>query len=162
MNYHKLIRELFERPQTKNITLCENFVTVENATALYILSFEWKPTKWEMTYRRGFRGFRFMLRWYYVGCVGISLVMLALGIWLHIFGYFILPPRCLIGEMSCPRKSQKELEKTATDMRRNVSFILSFIYWVQQPFHGWGSFSWIYWSGWIPQLRYQNTLNRFM
>ena len=42
-----------------------------------------------------------------------------------------------------------------------VSFILSFIYWVQQSFHGWGSFSWIHRKGWIPHLRCQKYVNRF-
>ena len=34
-------------------------------------------------------------------------------------------------------------------------------YWVQQPFRGWGSFSWIHWNGWIPQLRCQKYVNSF-
>ena len=42
-----------------------------------------------------------------------------------------------------------------------VSFILSFIYWVQQPFRGWGSFSWIRWNDWIPQLRCQKYVKSF-
>ena len=45
------------------------------------------------------------------------------------FGNFILPPRCLVGEMSCPRKSQKNYtkEKTETDKRRR-RFFYTFLY----------------------------------
>ena len=64
-----------------------------------------------------------------------------------------------------PKKVPKELYKRK-DMQQirdeDVSFILSFIYWVQQPFYGWGSFSWIHWNGWILQLRCQKYVNRFM
>ena len=52
-------------------------------------------------------------------------------------------------------------EKTEPIRDEDVSFILSFIYWVQQPFLGWGSFSWIHWNGWIPNLRCQKYVNRF-
>ena len=45
------------------------------------------------------------------------------------FGYFILPPRWLVGVMPCPRKSQKNYtkEKTATDNRRR-RFFYTFLY----------------------------------
>ena len=76
-------------------------------------------------------GFRLMLRWYYVGCVGITLVALALDIWLYILviSYLTPPPRCLVGVMPCPRKSQKNYtkEKTATDKRRR-RFFYTFLY----------------------------------
>ena len=55
---------------------------------------------------------------------------------------------------------QKKRQQQIRD--EDVSFILSFIYWVQQPLYGWGSFSWIHWNGWIPQIRCQNTLIVFM
>ena len=45
------------------------------------------------------------------------------------FGYFILPPRWLVGVTSCPRKSQKNYtkEKKATDKRRR-RFFYTFLY----------------------------------
>ena len=55
---------------------------------------------------------------------------------------------------------QKKRQQQIRD--EHVSFIISFICWVQQQFHGWGSFSWIHWNGWIPQLRCQKYVNRFM
>ena len=54
---------------------------------------------------------------------------------------------------------QKKRQQQIRD--EGVSSILSFIHWVQQPFHGWGSFSRIHWNGWIPQLRCQKYVNRF-
>ena len=54
---------------------------------------------------------------------------------------------------------QKKRQQQIRD--EDVSFILSFIYWVQQPFHGRGSFSWIYWNGWIPQLTCQKYVKSF-
>ena len=79
--------------------------------------------------------------------------------------YFIpmLASRC----NALPKKVPKELYKRKDQQQirdEDVSFILSFIYWVQQPFHGWGSFSWIHWNGWIPQLRCKKKkyVNRFM
>ena len=43
-------------------------------------------------------------------------------------GYFILLPRCLVGEIPCPRKSQKNYtkEKTATD-KRGRRFFYTFL-----------------------------------
>ena len=98
--------------------------------------------------------FRHMLRWYYFGCVGITLVMLALDIWLHILVilYFTstLVSRCNYLPKKVPKRIvQKKRQQQIRD--EDVSFILSFIYWVQQPFRGWGSFSWRHWNGWIPQ-----------
>ena len=76
--------------------------------------------------------------------------------WLY---YFI--PTLVIRCNALPKKVPKELYKRKRQQQirdEDVSFILSFIYWVQQPFHGWGSFSWIHWNGWIPQLSVKNTL----
>ena len=105
------------------------------------------------------------LYWYYVDSVGISLVALALDIWLHILVilYFTatLVSRCNALPKKVPKRIiQKKRQKQIRD--EDVSFILSFIYWVQQPFRGRWSFSWIHWNGWIPQLRCQSTLNRFI
>ena len=73
-----------------------------------------------------------ILRCYYFGCVGISLVTLVLrwlcwrlNIWLHIFVILYFTPRCLVSVMPCPRKSQKE--KTTTDKRRR-RFFYTFLY----------------------------------
>ena len=63
-----------------------------------------------------------------------------------------------------PKKVPKRIiqKKRQPQIRdEDVSFILSFIYWVQQPFHGWGSFSWIHWNGWIPSKRCQKYLKSF-
>ena len=77
------------------------------------------------------------------------------------FGYFILPPRCLALPKKVPKRIiQKKKQQQIRD--EDVSFILSFIHWVQQPLHGWGSFSWIHWNGWTPQLRGQKYVNHFM
>ena len=46
------------------------------------------------------------------------------------FGYFILPPRWLVGVTPCPRKSQKRIiqkKRTATDKRRR-RFFYTFLY----------------------------------
>ena len=73
------------------------------------------------------------------------------------FGYFILPPRCQVGEMPCPRKSQKNYtkEKTATDKRRR-RFFYTFLYSL-----GSTTIPWIHWNGWIPQLKCQKYVNCF-
>ena len=81
--------------------------------------------------------------------------------WLHCF-----TPRWLAGAMPCPKKVPKELYKKKKKRLKqirdeDVSFILSFIYWVQQTFHELGSFSWIHWNRWIPQLRCQKHVYRF-
>ena len=87
-----------------------------------------------------------------------------LDIWLHILVILFYPTlvsRC----NALPKKVPKRIiRKKRQQQIRNegVSLILSFIYWVQQPFRGWGSFSWIHWNGWMPQLRCQNTWIRFM
>ena len=98
-------------------------------------------------------GMRLKVRGKGQGCVAV---------WISdsIFWLYILPPRWLVDVTPYPRKSQKELYKRK-NRNEDVSFILSFIYWVQQPFHGWGSFSWIHWNGWIPYLRGQKYVNRF-
>ena len=87
------------------------------------------------------------------GCVAVWIF------WL----YYILLPRCLVGVMPCTGKFQKIIQKKRQKQIRDedVSFILSFIYWVQQTFHGWRSFSWIHWNGWIPQLRCQKYVKSF-
>ena len=80
------------------------------------------------------------------------------------FGYIILPPRWLVGVTPCPIKSQKRIIQKKRQQRirdEDVSFILSFIYWVQQTFHVWEIFSWIHWNGWIPQLRCQKYVKSF-
>ena len=62
-------------------------------------------------------------------------------------------PRWLASAMPCPKKVPKEIYKKKRQKQirdENISSILSFIYWVQQQFRGWGSFSWIHWNGWIP------------
>ena len=80
-----------------------------------------------------------------------------------IFWLVYFTPRWLVGVMPCPRKSLKNYTKEKKQQIReeDVSFILSFIYWVQQTFHEWGSFSWIHWNGWIPQLRCQKYIKSF-
>ena len=71
------------------------------------------------------------------------------------FGYIILPhvdwpAECLAQES--PKRIIQKRQKQIRD--ENISSILSFIYWVQQPLRRWGSFSWIHWNGWIPQLSF--------
>ena len=105
------------------------------------------------------------LRWYFVGSVGISLVMLALDIWLHILVILYFSPTLFSRCNALPKEVPKRIiqkEKTGQIRDEDVSFIVSFIYWVQQPFRGWGSFSWIHWNGWIPQLTCQKYVNSFM
>ena len=86
--------------------------------------------------------------------------VLPLDIWLHILVIlFYLTPTLVSRCNALPKKVPKRIiqKKRQTQIRdEDVSFILSFIYWVQQPFHGWGSFSWIHWNG------VKNMLNRFM
>ena len=89
------------------------------------------------------------------------------AVWISdsIFCLFYFTPTLTGRCNALPKKAPKELYKIK-DMQQirdeDVSFILSFIYWVQQPFRGWGSFSWIHWNGWIPHLRCQKYVNRFM
>ena len=96
--------------------------------------------------------------------VGITLVALALDIWLHILVILYFTPslvsRCNALPKEIPKRNIQK-EKTGQIRDEDLSFILSFIYWVQQPFRGWGSFSWIHWDGWIPQLRCQKYVNSF-
>ena len=90
--------------------------------------------------------------------------VLPLDIWLHSLVILYFTSHCLVGVMPCPKKVSKRIiqkEKTEQIRDEDVSFILSFIYWVQQPFRGWGSFSWIHWNDWIPQLRCQKYINSF-
>ena len=49
------------------------------------------------------------------------------------FVYFILPLCCLVGEMPYPRKFQRIIQKKRQQQIRDedVSFIFSFIHWVQ-------------------------------
>ena len=91
-----------------------------------------------------------------------GMAVLPLDIWLHILVILFYPTlvcRC----NALPKKVPKRIiQKKRQQIRdEDVSFILSFIYWVQQPFRGWGSFSWIHWNGWIPQLRCQKYVNSF-
>ena len=65
-----------------------------------------------------------------------------------------------------PKKVPKELYKRKRQQQirdKDVSFILSFIYRVQQPFHGWGSF-FLNTLKWLnpPVKVSKNTLIRFM
>ena len=81
-----------------------------------------------------------------------------------IFWLYYFTPRWLAGATPCPKKSQKELYKKKRQKQirdENISFILSFICWVQQPFRGCGSFSLIHWNGWISQLRCQKYVHSF-
>ena len=81
-----------------------------------------------------------------------------------IFWLFYFTPT-LVGRCNAlPKKVPKRIiqKKRQQQIRdEDISFILSFIYWVQQPFRGWGSFSWIHWNGWIPQLRCQKYVKLF-
>ena len=110
------------------------------------------------------------LCWYFVGSIGISLVALVLC-WLcwreisdSIFWLFYFTTTLSGQCKALPKKVPKRIiqkEKTGQIRDEDVSFILSFIYWVQQPFRGWGNFSWIHWNGWIPQLRCQKYVKSF-
>ena len=69
------------------------------------------------------------LCWYYIGCVGISLVMLALDIWLHILVILFYPHvvwsvECLAQES--PKKNYTK-RKDRTDKRRR-RFFYTFLY----------------------------------
>ena len=82
------------------------------------------------------------LRWYFVGSVGISLVKLALDVWLHIL-VILFYPTLTDRRNALPKESPKRIiqkEKIGQIRDEDVSFILSFIYWVQQLFCGWGVF----------------------
>ena len=98
------------------------------------------------------------------GIAYVTLVALVLDIWLHILIILYFTPtlvsRCNALSKGVPKRIIQK-EKTGQIRDEDVSFILSFIYWVQQPFHGWGCFSWIHWNGWIPQLRCQKYVNSF-
>ena len=89
--------------------------------------------------------------------------VLPFDIWIHILVILFYPT--LVSQCNAlPKKVSKELYKRNRQKQirgEDVSFILSFIYWVQQPFRGWGSFSWIHWNGWISQLRCQKYVNSF-
>ena len=88
------------------------------------------------------------------------------AVWIFdsIFWLFYFTPTLVSRCNALPKKVLKRIlqKKRQQQIRdEDVSFILFFIYWVQQPFHGWGSFSWIHWNGWILQLRCQKYVNRF-
>ena len=90
--------------------------------------------------------------------------VLSFDIWLHILVILYFTPTLSGRCNALPKKVPKRIirkEKTVQKRDEDVSFILSFIYWVQQPFCGSGSFSWIQWNGWIPQLRCQKYVNSF-
>ena len=92
------------------------------------------------------------------GCVAVR--YLTPYFWLFYFTPTLVS-RCNALPKKVPKRIiQKKRQQQIRD--EDVSFILSFIYWVQQPLYGWGSFSWIHWNGWIPQIRCQNTLIVFM
>ena len=81
-----------------------------------------------------------------------------------LLGYSILPPRWLVDVTPCPRKSPKELY-TRRQLQigdEGVSFILSFINGFNNYFMGEGIFPEYNWNGWIPQLRCQKYVNRFL
>ena len=81
-----------------------------------------------------------------------------------IFWLFYFTPTLVSRCNALPKKVPKRIiqKKRQQQIRdEDVSFIRSFIYWVQQPFRGWGSFSWIHWNGWIPQLRCQKYVKSF-
>ena len=85
------------------------------------------------------------------------------AIWISdsIFWLFYFTPMLTGRYNALPKKVPKRIiqKKSQQQIRdEDVSFILSFFYWVQQLFHGWGSFSWIHWNGWNLQLKCQNTL----
>ena len=68
--------------------------------------------------------------------------VLPLDIWLHILVilfYLTLVSQCNTLLKKVPKRIiRKKRQQQIKD--EGVSFILSFIYWVQQPFRGWGSF----------------------
>ena len=71
------------------------------------------------------------LRWYFIGYVGVRYLT-------PYFGYIIFYPHvsecnALLKEVP---KGIIQKEKTGQIRDEDVSFILSFINWVQQPFHG--------------------------
>ena len=79
------------------------------------------------------------------------------------FGYFILPPRCLVGVTSCPRKFQKNYtkEKTETDKRRR-RFFNTFLYLLGSTTIPWMREFFLKTSKWwILQLRCQKYVKRF-
>ena len=66
----------------------------------------------------GFRGLK--VRGNGQGCVAVRYLT-------PYFGYFILPPRWLVGVMPCSRKSQKELyERKDSNRKETKTFILYF------------------------------------
>ena len=67
-----------------------------------------------------------MLRWYYFGCVGISLFMLALDIWLHILVILYFTPTLVSRCNALPKKVPKTIiqkEKTGQIKDEDVSYI---------------------------------------
>ena len=88
------------------------------------------------------------------------------AVWISdsIFWFYYFTPTFASRCNALPKKVLKRIiEKKRQQQIRDedISFILFFIYWVQQPFYGWGSFSWINLNGWIPQLRCQKYVKSF-
>ena len=77
--------------------------------------------------------------------------VLLLDIWLHILVILFYP--MLVSRCNASPQKNYTKEKTKQIRDEDVSFIFYFIYWVQQPFYGWGSFSWIHRNVWIPQFK---------
>ena len=76
------------------------------------------------------------------------------AVWISdsIFWLFYFTPTLVSRCNALPKKVPKRIiqkEKTATDKRRRRCFY-TFLYLLgSAPFHGWGSFSWIHWNGWV-------------
>ena len=91
-----------------------------------------------------------------LSCVAVSYLTLY-------FGYFTL--HWLVGVTPCTRKSQKDFiqKKTVTDRIRRLFFLYTFLYFLgSTTIPSWGSFPWIHWNGWFPQLRCQKTRSAFL
>ena len=77
--------------------------------------------------------------------------------------YYILPPRCLVGTMPGPRKSQKDIykRKDRTDKRRR-RFFYTFLYLLGSTTIPWMREFFLNTLKWLnPQLRCQKYVNSF-
>ena len=99
------------------------------------------------------------LRWYYVGYVGVRYLT-------PYFAYIIFYPHVVWSGECLAQESPKRIiqKKRQQQIRDEDVFFLYFPLFTAFNNHSMdeGVFSWIHWNGWIPQLRCQNTLNRFM
>ena len=80
------------------------------------------------------------------------------------FGYFILPPRWLVGVTPCPRRFQKNYtkEKTATDKRRG-RFFYTFLYLQSSTTIPWMREFFLNTLKWLnPPVKVSKYVNRFM